>query len=112
MVFLYLVPLVLLFWRASFSKRLIFPDYMGRTQTCAINGFFICCVFLRHAKTGYLSKAGYDFAGFGDSLFLMVDNLLGQLIVACFLFYSGYGVATQYLARGGMQKPCQSVVFL
>lgn len=77
---------------------------MGRTQTCAINGFFICCVFLRHAKTGYLSKAGYDFAGFGDSLFLMVDNLLGQLIVACFLFYSGYGVATQYLARGGYAK--------
>lgn len=104
MVLLYLVPLVLLLWGASYSGRQIYPDYMGRAQTHAVNGFFICCVFLRHIKTGYLSKAGYDFAGFGDSLFLLVDNLLGQLIVACFLFYSGYGVATQYLIRGGYAK--------
>lgn len=104
MVFLYLVPLVLLLLGASVSKRQIFLEYMGRTQTYAINGFFICCVFLRHIKTGYLSKAGYDFAGFGDSLFLLVDNLMGQLIVACFLFYSGYGVVAQYLSRGGVCK--------
>lgn len=45
MVILYLVPLVLLLWGASYSGRQIYPDYILRAQAHAINGFFICCVF-------------------------------------------------------------------
>lgn len=63
--------------------------YIGKETTSTINGLFIWLVFMSHF-TQYLPSGAGNLVG---------DNL-GQLVVVMFLFYSGYGCAVQYLAKG------------
>ena len=60
--------------------------YLSKDNTAAIKGIFILIVFLSHARQ-YTT-----FESFGDSFAIDVMNYLGQLMVAPFLFYSGYGI--------------------
>lgn len=62
-------------------------------QTGAINGFFVLMVFLRHT-------VDYIDLGAGDQIFKLVNKRLDQLIVAPFLFYSGYGVCCSIQKKG------------
>ena len=55
-------------------------------------------IFLTHSMQ-YISGSGYTFAGI-DSITTIITNYLGQLVVVMFLFYSGYGVASQIRHRG------------
>ena len=55
-------------------------------------------IFLTHSMQ-YISGSGYTFAGI-DSITTIITNYLGQLVVVMFLFYSGYGVASQIDNRG------------
>lgn len=64
-------------------------DYLGRTQTDAIKGIFILLVVFSHFM-GYVRQAG------GHAL----NMPLGQMIVTCFLFYSGYGVMEAIKRQG------------
>lgn len=64
-------------------------DYLGRVQTDAIKGIFILLVFFSHFM-GYVRQAG------GYAL----NMPLGQMIVTCFLFYSGYGVMEAIKRQG------------
>ncbi len=61
-------------------------DFLDRTYTDSIKGIFLFFVFVRH-----FLQYNPIFSEF-NSLGLMLDSRLGQLIVTMFLFYSGYGV--------------------
>ena len=64
-------------------------DYLGRSQCETIKGFFILMVFVSHFMQ-YVEQAG----GHAINLFI------GQMMVAPFLFYSGYGVMESIKAKG------------
>lgn len=70
---------------------------MSHDMTSFVNGYFITLVFLSHLRT-YIPKEGY---GPLDQGFLWVIGNLGQLIVATFLFYSGYGIAESIKNKPG-----------
>lgn len=67
--------------------------HLSPAQTGTVNGFFVLLVFLRHTV---------DYVDFGafDSIFVTVNRHLDQLIVAPFLFYSGYGVCCSIRKKG------------
>lgn len=64
-------------------------DYLDRSQCDTIKGFFILMVFVSHFMQ-YVAKAG------GHT----VNLLIGQCMVAPFLFYSGYGVMESIKSKG------------
>lgn len=68
--------------------------YLSRDTTNAIKGIFLIVVFVRHIE-GYVDY--YESLGTVAKAFS--DNL-GQLLVAPFLFYSGYGVMEAIQAKG------------
>jgi hypothetical protein len=71
-----------------------FEDYLSRGKTQAIKGIFVVLVFLRHFEQYVVLE------GTPHKLFLIVNKYSSQLIVAMFLFYSGYGVASAIRAKG------------
>ena len=70
------------------------PGYLARDTTATINGLFILLVMFSHFMT-YLPDAGR---------FARLANIWmatkGELIVATFLFFSGYGIMEQIKRRG------------
>ena len=57
-------------------------DYMSRENTTSVNGLFILLVFLNHIQSYVTLPEGFH----------RLTLAFGQLMVAMFLFYSGYGV--------------------
>lgn len=78
----------------KFTPRGIRPDYISIPSTTAIKGIFVIWVFFRHYKE-FVSLHGPL-----DQPFLTLDRWLGQLIVAMFLFYSGYGIYESFQKKG------------
>ena len=99
MLLFYLIILILSLYGLSFTRKGFNPDYIGKTQCNAIKGIFILIVFVRHVWP-YISRFGYDFSAPGDGLFMWIDRWMGQLIVASFFFYSGYGVMESFKRKG------------
>ena len=69
-------------------------DYMDKDSIQAIKGIFLLLIFASHfsqyvSLTGLLSRP-----------YLVLKKGLGQLVVAPFLFYSGYGVAVSVQKKG------------
>lgn len=91
-VLLALAALVL--FGIRFTPRGIRPDYIGIPSSASIKGIFVIWVFFRHYK-GFVSLQGPL-----DQPFLTLDRWLGQLIVAMFLFYSGYGIYESFQKKG------------
>ena len=85
-VFLFAAVAVLLFGAKTRPRLQYDPSCLARERTSALNGFFVLLVFLSHAVT-YVQPAGAL-----DSAYLFVKSQLDQLVVAPFLFFSGYGV--------------------
>ncbi len=63
----------------------------SRNTTESVKGIFILFVFINHAVPYIINKGGVlnHWIDMGD---FAIRNWMGQLIVALFLFYSGYGV--------------------
>ncbi len=99
MLFLYIFILLVALYGVSFSRDGFNQGYIGKEQCNAIKGIFILIVFVRHIWP-YLSKSGYDFSAPGDTLFIMIDRGIGQLLVVAFLFYSGFGVMESIKYKG------------
>ena len=55
-------------------------DYMSRENTTSVNGLFILLVFLNHIQSYVTLPEGFH----------RLTLAFGQLMVATFLFYSGY----------------------
>ncbi len=80
-------------WKIRFTGKQFHPDCLSKDTTTAINGIFVLLVFFRHFS---------QYIAFGrfDRLFVMVDHRLDQLIVAPFLFFSGYGIMCSIEKKG------------
>lgn len=72
-----------------------FEHALSISQTTCINGIFVIFVFLSHFCQ-YVDTSSLPY--FQPYLFLR--SHLGQLIVAPFLFYSGYGIMEQIKKKG------------
>lgn len=93
---LFLIPLVFFIFDgmqisiAGFQK-----DYLSKNQTNAIKGIFVLLIFLSHASQ-YIT-----FDGPCDIAYNTFKKQLRQMVVAMFLFYSGYGM-TEAIKRKGI----------
>ena len=68
--------------------------YLDKRNTTAINGIFVILIVFSH----YSQYAG--FGGVFDAPYIYIKNHLHQMVVATFLFYSGYGMMEQIKKRG------------
>lgn len=90
-----IVFLILLFLVSLYKIRFtpFNENYMSRENTASIKGIFIIMVFLSHVRD-YITLPE-------NSKYAMILNLIGQLMVAIFFFYSGYGVLESYKNKPG-----------
>ena len=103
--------LILFFADAKIAKSNQFFDaYCSASKTNALKGIFVMCVFTSHFFS-YVPAAEADAWGRG------LVGSLEQLMVAPFLFYSGYGVAESirkkgmpYIRKLGSQRALKTLV--
>ena len=99
MVFWYLLILIVSLVNVRLCKRGFFPDYLDKEQSNAIKGVFILLVFLGHTLTE-IKNSGFSFDRQIDWYAQAFHLEMGQLVVAMFLFYSGFGVMKSLMSKG------------
>ena len=92
MFLLYILLLILMLWGGQYSA--FRHDYMSLKSTNAIKGIFAVLILYRHIPS-YLQLTD----SWLDTYFVSVDSYLAQLIVALFLFYSGYGIMLSVMKK-------------
>lgn len=95
MILLLLLLIAFLLVAVKPSKNVLLQSYCSIPQTQTIKGFFVVIVFFSHFCSYVSLNAWYD------SVVLKGCSYLGQLMVAPFLFYSGYGVFESVKKKGG-----------
>lgn len=91
----FIAVLVLMGPKNSFRLKGIHEDYISRDNTDAVRGIFILLILASH-----FCNPLAPFTGRADTSYWAVRVFLGQLVVAPFLFYSGYGM-TEAIRRKG-----------
>lgn len=92
----FLIPLVFfMFDGMQISIEGFQKDYLSKNQTNAIKGIFVLLIFLSHASSYMLLDAPCDAA------YVTFKKFFRQMVVAMFLFYSGYGM-TEAIKRKGL----------
>ena len=99
MVFWYLLILVVSLVGFRISPTGFYPDYLGKEQCNSIKGIFIMLVYLGHVIVD-IKYCGYIPSKWVDSAAFVFFKEMGQLVVAMFLFYSGYGVMRSLITKG------------
>lgn len=99
MFFWYLLILLVSLANVKVCKTGFFQDYIGKEQGNAVKGLFIMLVFMRHIM-GDIKQCGFSFEVPLDRVAQLLDKDMNQLIVAVFLFYSGYGVMRSLMTKG------------
>lgn len=95
MLAFYLILFLIPFYKIKFAgKNFYTEESLSKDATDSIKGFFIWLVFLSHFSGYVTSNRAIDDLGF------KISGWLGQLIVACFFFYSGYGICESISKRG------------
>lgn len=89
-----LLTITLLFVAVKPSKDVLLRSYCSVSQTQTIKGFFVIIVFFSH----FCSYVSLD--TWYDSAMQKCCGYLGQLMVAPFLFYSGYGIFESVKKKG------------
>ena len=69
-------------------------DYLSKEKTTAVKGIFTVLVFMTHFMQYIKPDRVWD------GLYLAVNRHLGQMVVAMFLFCSGYGIVTSIRKKG------------
>lgn len=99
MVFWYLLILIVAFVKVRVCKKGFFPDYIGMEQSNAVKGLFILLVFMGHILA-LIKRCGFNFEQPMDYAAKFFYSEMGQLVVALFLFYSGFGVMKSLQIKG------------
>ena len=99
MILWYLLILIVSLVNVRLCKKGFFPDYLEKEQSNAIKGVFILLVFLGHALND-IEYCGFPFNRQIDWYAQAFHLEMGQLVVAMFLFYSGYGVMKSLMING------------
>lgn len=95
MVFFLLILVTVMLAGARFCVPGDFnTEYMDKKNTTAVNGIFVILVLFSHYKQ-YA-----DFSGAYDIPYLVLREHLNQLVVAMFMFYSGYGMMEAIRGKG------------
>lgn len=96
MVFFYIILLAVVLCGLRFNRYN--QDYISVQQTNAIKGVFIWLVFMGHIMPYIVDVAPFELAV--DRAAASVVGTLKQLVVAPFMFYSGYGVMNSIKHKG------------
>lgn len=97
MIIFFILLVLLCFWKIKFSK--FHDNYMGKDPTTSIKGIFAIIVLFSHMR-GYVALSD----SFLDQSYNQVLNFIGQLMVAIFFFYSGYGIIKSYTSKPDYSK--------
>lgn len=89
-----LLLLALVVTGVSFKRRPAFDSYLSVTQTQSIKGLFVITVFFSHFCSYVHLTEWYDVP------VQEYCQILGQLMVVPFLFYSGYGIYESVRIKG------------
>lgn len=76
------------------NKNQYFNDYVSKEKSTSIKGIFILLVFFSHFNS-YAT-----FAGTSDQIYVRIVGIVGQAMVAIFMFYSGFGVMESIRLKG------------
>ena len=83
MLLFYIALVLLALYKSQFAGKSFYTEEIfSRDVTDSIKGFFIWLVFLSHFSFYVTYTSVLDLSG------KQINSILGQLIVACFLFYS------------------------
>lgn len=93
-IILALFILIMMYNMKIAKKGSFASDYLSIEKTKPIKGIFTFLLFLSHA-TSYMSMDGIY-----DKHCHFALSLLGQMMVAMFLFYSGYGIMESIKRKG------------
>lgn len=85
---------IVLFVSIRPSKDVLLSSYNSMPQTQAIKGFFVVTIFFSHFCSYIQFEQWYD------KILQEYCQFLGQLMVAPFLFYSGYGIFESVKKKG------------
>ena len=83
------------------SKTKVIPiikqdsSYISLDNSNVIKGIFVLLVFMSHSFNAFSDTGKYDY------LYSKFQIHIGQLVVAMFLFYSGYGLMYSVMNKGG-----------
>lgn len=95
MSIMFIILLILILYKMKINIKDGFDDYSGKEQSAIIKGIFIFIVFLSHLR---------QYATFDEKLLdkpgVFIISFLGQLMVAMFLFYSGFGIYESIKKKG------------
>lgn len=81
-----LALIILMLYKINIKPNHFQNDYLSKEKTQSIKGIFIMIVFISHSLSYITVKESFDFPA------IYLCQKLGQLMVALFLFYSGYGI--------------------
>lgn len=95
MIILLFLFIIIIFSGFKYNSK-GYCDYLDKSQTNAIRGIFAIIIFFNHFGT-YLPNLG---TGFGDNIYYKIITTIGQLMVAPFIFYSGYGIYVSAKKKG------------
>ena len=96
MVFFIAALVLVIFKKMEFAKENTFfqNEYIDKSTTNAVNGIFVILIVFSH----YVQYA--NFHGIFDEPYLVLREHLNQMVVASFLFYSGYGMMESFRKNG------------
>lgn len=93
-IFVFILLMIIFLDMKTAKNAEFFSDYMSKEKTTAINGIFTILVLLSHS-VGYIKTDGAF-----DAPYMAMKSYLGQMVVATFLFYSGYGICLSIKRKG------------
>ncbi|MBQ6814968.1 MAG: acyltransferase family protein [Lachnospiraceae bacterium] len=94
MIILFALLVLMVLTSLKVNTKTLDSQYMSRDNTAAIKGIFIIIVFMSHIRSYCI------FDGTADYYVIKIIDYLGQLMVAMFLFYSGFGVYESIKKKG------------
>ena len=97
MILFFIALLAVSIWQVKFAS--FHEGYIDREQTGSMKGLFAVIIVFSHSL-GYVTLS----SGVIDSSFRFVISSIGQLMVALFFFYSGYGIISSYAKKNGYSK--------
>lgn len=99
MAILFLAVFVFSAWGVHFRRRDLELKFLSRDFCDAVKGICICLVFIRHVWP-YVEIAGYVSPCLIAKIGSVINGSIGQLLVAPFLFFSGFGVMESVRNKG------------
>ena len=91
-----IITIALPLWRARLRGKQLAPDCLSINQTTAIRGLLVLFIFFSH----FFQRVTGGWLPFGDSICVSLIEKIGQMMVAPFLFYSGFGIVLSYTKKG------------